>query len=99
MASILEGEVKTREDREIVSGILWKRLSIGMALQVDVDRWTYENRGLPPAPVNNPGLVSIEAALRPKESPYLYFLTDKDGTAHYSRTFDEHKEKIAKYLR
>lgn len=99
MASILEGEVKTREDRELVSGILWKRLSIGMALQVDVDRWTYENRGLPPAPVNNPGLVSIESALRPKESPYLYFLTDKDGTAHYSRTFDEHKEKIDKYLR
>lgn len=35
MASILEGEAKTREDMEIVSGILWKRIEIGMPLQVD----------------------------------------------------------------
>jgi UPF0755 protein len=35
MASILEGEARTKETREIISGILWKRISIGMALQVD----------------------------------------------------------------
>ncbi len=99
MASILEGEVRTQEDRELVSGILWKRIEIGMPLQVDVDLSTYENRGLPERPVNNPGLISLESALRPKKSPYLYFLTDVSGAAHYSTTFDEHKEKISKFLR
>ncbi len=99
MASILEGEVRTREDREIVSGILWKRIEIGMPLQVDVERTTYESRGLPEKPVNNPGLVSLESALRPKKTSYLYFLTDASGTTHYSITFDEHKEKISRLLR
>lgn len=35
MASLIEREVRTKEDKEIVSGILWKRLKIGMPLQVD----------------------------------------------------------------
>lgn len=42
MASILEGEANTPEDREIVSGILWKRLKIGMPLQVDAS-FSYVN--------------------------------------------------------
>ncbi len=99
MASLLEGEAKLEEEREIASGILWKRLKIGMPLQVDIERKTYEFPGLPEAPINNPGLVSIKAALHPVDSPYLYFLTDKDGKMHYARTFDEHKTNIDKYLR
>ena len=99
MASLLEAEVKTKEDKEIASGILWKRLKMGMPLQVDSEMWTYEFAGLPKKPINNPGLVSIEAALHPTTTPYLYFLTDEDGTAHYARTFDEHKTNIDKHLR
>lgn len=98
MASLIEGEVQTKEDKEIVSGILWKRLSIGMALQVDSAPITYEEPGLPERSINNPGLVSIEAALNPKTSPYLYFISDKEGKTHYARTLDEHIQNIKKYL-
>ena len=99
MASILEEEAKTPEDFKIISGILWKRLSIGMALQVDVSKWTYENRGLPPEPISNPGLITLEAALYPTETKYLYYLTGNDDLMHYATTFEEHKVNIAKYLR
>ena len=98
MASLIEGETNNQIDREIVSGILWKRLKLGMALQVDVEAKTYEFPGLPEAPINNPGLASIRAAIHPTSTPYLYYLTGKDGKMHYSKTFDEHKANIAKYL-
>jgi UPF0755 protein len=99
MASLLEAEVKTKEEREIASGILWKRLKMGMALQVDSAQGTYKSPGLPAKPINNPGLVSLEAAIHPATTPYLYFLTDKQGKAHYAKTFDEHQKNIATYLR
>lgn len=98
MASILEAEVQTQEDKALVSGILWKRLSIGMALQVDSASTTYKVTGLPAKPIDNPGLVSIEAALHPAASPYLYFLSGKDGITHYAKTLDEHVKNIQKYL-
>lgn len=59
---------------------------------------TYAHKGLPPGPITNPGLDSIVAALYPKENPYLYYLADLSGVTHYSRTFDEHKEKKFRYL-
>jgi len=51
MASLLEAETKTKEDREIVSDILWKRLKLRMPLQVDSDMGTYEFVGLPENPM------------------------------------------------
>lgn len=121
MASLIEREAATDTDRAIVSGILWKRLKIGMPLQVDatfmyllgktsaeltVDDLnmdspynTYRNKGLPPAPIANPGRASLLAALLPEESPYLYYLSDPGGAMHYARTFDEHKLNKEKYLR
>lgn len=98
MASILEREVVREEDKKIASGILWKRLKLGMPLQVDSDPDTYKHKGFPPEPISNPGLESIEAALNPITTPYLYFLTGDDGTTHYSRTFDEHVAKKLKYI-
>lgn len=99
MASILEREARGDVDREYVSGILWKRLNIGMALQVDAWPVTYKERGLPDNPISNPGLKAIHAALYPKTTPYLYYLHDKEGMIHYARSFAEHKANIAKYLR
>ncbi|MDO8471419.1 MAG: endolytic transglycosylase MltG [bacterium] len=99
MASLLEAETKTKEDREIVADILWKRLKLRMPLQVDSKMETYEFIGLPENPINNPGLVSINAALHPTSTVYLYFLTGNDGTMHYSRTFDEHVAKKLKYIK
>lgn len=99
LASILEGEANNSEDMKLVSGILEKRLQIGMALQVDVDPNTYKEKGLPKVPLNNPGLVALDAARNPTKSDYLYYITGKDGRMHYSKTYPEHKVNIKKYLK
>ncbi len=120
MASIIEKEALGDNDRKIISGILWKRLSIKMPLQVDatfkfilgkesseltVDDLkfdspynTYTNRGLPPGPISNPGIESINAAINPTESKYLYYLHDKSGKAYYAESFEEHKKNKSLYL-
>lgn len=59
---------------------------------------TYKYPGLPRGPIGNPGMSAILAALRPKESPYWFFLTTKDGKTVFSRTLDEHNANVARYL-
>ncbi|MEG2857842.1 MAG: endolytic transglycosylase MltG, partial [Clostridia bacterium] len=51
---------------------------------------TYQNKGLPPGPIASPGNESIEAALYPAESDYMFFALLKDGTHKFSKTYDEH---------
>lgn len=99
MASILEGEAGGEGDIATISGILWKRIYMGMPLQVDIDKSTYKTIGLPPSPLNNPGLLSIKASINPINSSYLYYLHDQDGKVHYAATFEEHKRNINKYLK
>ncbi len=112
MASLLEREARKFETRQVVAGILWKRIARGMPLQVDavfgyifgretysptfsdlqVDSPynTYRNKGLPPTAIANPGLEAIRAAISPVETPYLFYLTGKDGKMYYARTFEQH---------
>jgi UPF0755 protein len=59
---------------------------------------TYQNVGLPPGPIAGAGKVSIEAALNPTQTDYLYFLADKEGTNHFAKSYDEHLANIQKYL-
>jgi len=99
MASIVEREAKGDDDRDLISGILWKRISIDMPLQVDVATITYKEKGLPEFPIANSGLKAIKAAMYPKSSPYLYYLHSKDGVIHYAKSFEEHKRNIKKYLK
>ncbi|MBU6370469.1 endolytic transglycosylase MltG [Patescibacteria group bacterium] len=98
MASVLEGEARTDSDMKLIAGILWKRLSIGMPLQVDSAPETYQKRGLP-APIGNPGLSAITDALYPTPSKYLYFISDKQGNIHYAKTLNEQNTNVAKYLK
>lgn len=121
MASIVEREVSTPEDFQIVSGIFWRRIAIGQALQSDATLEyvlktkdfqhsieqtktdspynTYVYRGLPPGPVSNPGIKAISAALHPKQTKFLYFLTDPNDLKNtvYSVTFEEHVKNKQKY--
>lgn len=53
---------------------------------------TYKNPGLPPGPIASPGKKSIEAALYPDDTEYLYFVAEKNGTHHFSKTYGEHLE-------
>ncbi|MEK7118487.1 MAG: endolytic transglycosylase MltG [Patescibacteria group bacterium] len=68
-------------------------------LKSDTPYNTYLYVGLPPTPITNPGLDAIDAALHPEISAYFYYLSDKDGTMHYAKTFEEHKVNKERYLR
>ncbi len=59
---------------------------------------TRNKKGLPPTPIDNPGMRAIQAAVYPKESPYWFYLTDKEGQVHYAVTNDEHNENRRLYL-
>jgi peptidoglycan lytic transglycosylase G len=120
MASILEKEAFNTEDRRMISGVLWNRLSKGMALQVDATFLytlgkgsfdltmkdlttdspynTYTNKGLPPTPIGSPSMDSIEAALHPIQSDYLFYLADRTGVTHYAKTYAEHLLNRKLYL-
>jgi UPF0755 protein len=123
MASLIEREA-SKDDRKLVSGILWNRIRLGMALQVDAtlqyiqgtpENWwplptpadkkidspfnTYKYRGLPPRPIANPGLTSIEAALHPEKTNCVYYIHDAEGTIHCSATYDGQLKNVQKYLK
>jgi UPF0755 protein len=121
MASILEEEGNTPESRRMIADILWRRVKIGMPLQVDATflyingKKTYEltkedlrstspyntymYKGLPPGPISNPGLDSIQAALQPAKNEYWYYLSDKHGNMYYAETYNEHLDNKARYIR
>ncbi|HJY98533.1 MAG TPA: endolytic transglycosylase MltG [Patescibacteria group bacterium] len=132
LASIIERETKTKDERPIVAGILINRLEAGMALQVDATvqyavansrckskasgcLWwepliredlainspfnSYKFAGLPPSPISNPGLSSLQAAFMPSQTEYWYYIHDPEGQIHYARTLEEQNANVAKYLR
>jgi UPF0755 protein len=67
-------------------------------LKAEHDFNTYTNRGLPPAPINNPGEDAIQAALNPTPNKYLYFLTGDDGEMYYATTFDVHLKNQREHI-
>ena len=68
-------------------------------LEIDSPYNTYLNRGLPPTPINNPGLAAIDAVLQPADTEYLFYITAPDGTFHFAYDFDQHRLNIQRYLR
>lgn len=120
MASVVEMEVKSDEDRSVVSGIFWNRVNSGRALQscatiayilgVSKKQYTFEdtriaspyntylNPDLPPGPIGNPGLSAIRAAIYPRSTEYMYFLSDPEtGKTYFAKTIDEHNANKVKF--
>lgn len=133
LASIVEREAITDEERSKIAAVYTNRVNKGMLLQADptirygldtqlyldkktveIEFWqpitkadyqnlaspfnTYKSRGLPPAPICNPGIKSIQAAVSPeKDFDYLYFFHDQDQKIRFSRTYGEHLEQIQQY--
>lgn len=67
-------------------------------LEIDTPYNTYKYPGLPPTPINNPGLAAINAAIEPTATDYNFFLTSADGTVYFAKTFAEHLNNKLKYL-
>jgi len=67
-------------------------------LKIDSPYNTYVYKGLPPGPISNPGLETIQDTIAPKETKYWYYLSDKDGKMHYAEDLEGHVKNKQKYL-
>jgi len=106
IASMIEKEVEVPSERPLVAAVIYNRLHLGMALQIDATlRYglnipptepihesqlasdnPYNTRkftGLPPTPISNPGLASIQAAAHPAHVNYLYYIRKADCKHHF----------------
>lgn len=66
--------------------------------KVDSPYNTYQNRGLPPGPIGNPGVSALRAATYPSANDFLYYLSAPDGTTYFAVTYEQHLANKAKYL-
>ena len=65
-------------------------------LEIDSNYNTYRRKGLPPGPIANAGRACVEAALRPAQADYLYYVARPDGSHIFTRTLQEHRLAIAR---
>ena len=77
----------------------WKRQLTLQDLAFDSTYNTYVKRGLPPGPIDNPGIEAIEAVIRPAPTTYLFFVARNDGTHEFSKTEEEHEQWVEIYQR
>ncbi len=77
----------------LTDGLYNKSRVLYADLEIDSLYNTYKYKGLPVGPICNPGIVSIEAALKPEENEWFYYHTDevkKDGSHIFTKTYEEH---------
>lgn len=58
---------------------------------------TYTHPGLPPGPIGNPGKTSLEAAMHPANTDYLYFVSNGNGHHRFAHSLEEHNRNVAAY--
>lgn len=75
----------------------WKSITLEQAKTFESSYNTYRQAGLPPGPISNPGLKSLQAALNPEKHDYYYFFNLNDGSTIYSKTLDEHNVNKRKH--
>jgi UPF0755 protein len=71
----------------------------GADLHFDSPYNTYQNTGLPPGPIGNPGEASLRAAIAPAPTAYLYFVANTEGGHFFAATLEEHNRNVTKYRR
>lgn len=76
----------------------WWKIPDASDLKISSPYNTYIHPGLPPAPICNPGLDSIKAAMNPASSNFVYYVNDKTGRLHFAETLSQHNANIEKYL-
>ncbi len=78
-------------------GRWWKRALTYDDLKIASPYNTYVNVGLPPGPICNPGLASLQAVAAPADTDYYFFVAVGDGSHVFSRTLEEHNANVRKY--
>ena len=91
--------MRLQSDPTVVYGITMGAGPLGRGLKrseldAKTDYNTYQINGLPPTPIANPGLASIEAVLNPEETKALYFVADGTGGHVFSKTLSEHNRNV-----
>lgn len=94
--------MKLQTDPTVIYGVTRGEGVLGRGLrQSELRRetpWnTYVIDGLPPTPIANPGRASIEAALNPDETPFIFFVADGTGGHAFAVTIAEHNENVARW--
>ncbi|WP_373050530.1 endolytic transglycosylase MltG [Thalassovita aquimarina] len=100
----LKQGMRLQTDPAVIYGITKGQGVLGRGLrQSELRRetpWnTYVIAGLPPTPIANPGRASIEAALNPAETDYVFFVADGSGGHAFAETLAEHNANVAKWRR
>ena len=94
--------MKLQTDPTVIYGITNGQGVLGRGLrQSELRRETPYNTyvidGLPPTPIANPGRASIEAAMRPATTDFIFFVADGTGGHAFARTLAEHNENVARW--
>ena len=94
--------MKLQTDPTVIYGITQGEGVLGRGLRQSELRgetpWnTYVIEGLPPTPIANPGRASIEAALNPDTTPFIFFVADGTGGHAFATTLDEHNRNVARW--
>jgi UPF0755 protein len=94
--------MKLQTDPTVIYGLTKGEGALGRGLrQSELRRETPYNTyvidGLPPTPIANPGKLSIEAALNPDTTPYIFFVADGTGGHAFASTLEEHNKNVAKW--
>lgn len=77
----------------------WKKVLSFDDLAITSPYNSYKNKDLPPTPISNPGLASINAVVQADSStPYWFYISDKQSNMHFARSDEEHQNNINKYL-
>lgn len=76
----------------------WKERLTYEDIAIDSPYNTYVINGLPPAPINSPGKISIKAVLEPANVDFLFFVAKGDGSHYFSKDYDEHIDAANEYL-
>jgi UPF0755 protein len=89
-----------QSDPTVIFALTKGEKELGRALtrqdwKVDDPYNTYQNAGLPPGPIANPGRDALAAVLNPDESEYLYFVADGTGGHAFAKTLAEHNRNVA----
>lgn len=102
VSSVIDNRLKKKMPLQIDATVQYlmdkpKERLLEKDLQIQSPYNTYLNTGLPPGPIASPSLASIQAAIYPKDTKYLFYVTKKDGSkGHlFAETFEEHKKNIA----